>query len=1596
MSAQSITVANGTTTNQYLPFYGLWLDASQHNQFVYPESMLTDLVGETITGLTFYFSSTPSNAWSSTCTIKMGTTTSSSLSNGFDPAATTVVYTGNIPINGNTITLMLSTAFTYTGGNLLLDINTIAGNYSSANFYGIYQSGAGICSYNGSSYVEDFVPKTTILYGNCVPPANTIVSNITQNSATLSWGVGGSESSWELYIANTPVNLDTVTWTTVTDTTYDFLDLNAGTQYTIYIRSDCGGEYSFPASIPFRTECGAMSLPFVEDFEGFADYEQPDCWEYLNEYTSYNGSYPYINNYASYAHNSAKSLMFNYNYNSTSTGYQLAILPLFNEDLTNLQISLYSRREGVNSGTFYIGYITDPNEDSTFVTVFSVTSNEMGDDDFHRHVVNFSDAQINPGDTAYIALGYYCGSNWYWYVDDITVDLIPACSEPSALTVSDINPTTATVSWVPGTATSFNLYYKKNGDADYTEVLSLTDTAYLLENLSPSTSYQWYVAAICDDGTLVNSEVKSFFTACGALSALPYFDDFENGPANSDLPLCWTRGNEYSGYPYLYEYSSHSGLKDLYFYYTNSVSLPPIDTNEIDIRQTVISFYAFADYEGTALQVGVMTNPNLYSTFVPVGNPIILTTSYQQYEVTLANYTGNGTYIAFRNPEEWKSLYLDDVMLDFLPDCSRPDAVWAQQVDTASATIEWNSTDNQSAWEIVYGLQGFTINEDDVQVVSTASYTIDNLTSNTAYDVYVRTSCGSESSNWSTVLTFTTLPGSPAMVPYLCDFEDTTENNAWTLLNQSQTNQWYIGTAVAADSSDYSMYISSDTGATNTYDISSSSVVWAYRDIQFSDADEFELSFDWKGDGESNYDYLRVFLSGPSPVSPGDMTVPAAAIQLGQFNQSPTWTHASYTLGSAYKNSTRRLYFMWRNDSNAGTNPPIAVDNISIIGVECAQPNAIMLVSSDTTTATLTITPSNPNQAEWEVLYGTSDSTMTATNVTSTTFTLENLTPGNEYVVYVRTLCDNGDTSASVSLSFATECTYITTIPQTWDFESNNTAGTSDYPMTACWEKGVSSSTYPYVYSYEAHEGSNSLYFYNYTPNLAILPIIDTNILPINTLQLSFYAKATSLNYYDAKFIVGVISDIYDPSSFVPVDTLELTENYPINNPYVVYFNNYTGNGNRIAIKNHSDDTYAYNALFIDDVTLDALPSCMPISNLQVVEYDQSSITLSWTEGSMEPSWNVEYKEASDTVWTSMTAASSPFTITGLTGATLYNIRVQSDCGGGDVSPWSYITGNTIICDSASQCSYTINMMDSYGDGWTGGTLTVKQNGIPVAEFTLDDGYSSSVQVTLCDATLTSLEWTDGSFSDEASFTVADPSGVVIYTSPTMNAYSTYSFISDCLLSACSPTSVPTVSNIGMSSVTVDWTSNGTETAWNVEYKLTTDNTWTVIPVTTHPYNLTGLTGGTSYDVRVQADCGSGEVSSYRQASFMTNYCEVTDQCTYTFVLGDAYGDGWNGSYMTMVQNGNTIANIEAADHGLSNTQTYDTVMVSLCDNQSITLNWQSVGMYDYEASIYVYGPDGTLVMSQVDFGSYTPFTFTTDCSGSGPATCDAPTGLAV
>ena len=237
--------------------------------------------------------------------------------------------------------------------------------------------------------------------------------------------------------------------------------------------------------------------------------------------------------------------------------------------------------------------------------------------------------------------------------------------------------------------------------------------------------------AVCDDGSITTSEVASFSTSCATIDTLPYSESFEVAMPGATLPYCWTRGNgnQLFNLQHLYD-----GNHSLYFYYTNTIAMPQINNEEIDIHNVQLSFYASANTNGTTLQVGVMTNPNVTSSFVPVGNPITLTEGYQLYEVTFSGYSGNGTYIAFKNPDEWQTVYVDMVTLDYMPECSRPELVWAQSIDSSSATIAWSALDGQSGWEFVYGPQGFS--PDTVERFWCRLLTINDLSRLTPLDVY--------------------------------------------------------------------------------------------------------------------------------------------------------------------------------------------------------------------------------------------------------------------------------------------------------------------------------------------------------------------------------------------------------------------------------------------------------------------------------------------------------------------------------------------------------------------------------------------------------------------------------------------------------------------------------------------------------------------------------------------------------------------------------------------------------------------------------------------------------------------------------------------
>ena len=89
------------------------------------------------------------------------------------------------------------------------------------------------------------------------------------------------------------------------------------------------------------------------------------------------------------------------------------------------------------------------------------------------------------------------------------------------------------------------------------------------------------------------------------------------------------------------------------------------------------------------------------------------------------------------------------------------------------------------------------------------------------------------------------------------DFESGSAN--WTIVNGTQKNKWYIGTAFKCSAANGAFVGSSST--VNTYDNSRSSTVHLYRDVVFpAGSCQISLSFDFKGVGQSSRDYMRVYI----------------------------------------------------------------------------------------------------------------------------------------------------------------------------------------------------------------------------------------------------------------------------------------------------------------------------------------------------------------------------------------------------------------------------------------------------------------------------------------------------------------------------------------------------------------------------------------------------------------------------------------------------------------------------------------------------------------------------------------------------------------
>ena len=110
--------------------------------------------------------------------------------------------------------------------------------------------------------------------------------------------------------------------------------------------------------------------------------------------------------------------------------------------------------------------------------------------------------------------------------------------------------------------------------------------------------------------------------------------------------------------------------------------------------------------------------------------------------------------------------------------CPKPTGLTATNVTPYAATLSWHSSEEVTAWQIVYGTDA-NFNPDNANPIDVDAnpYTLTNLTDGTTYYAYVRAMCDkNEFSAWSSMTSFTT--PSACTPPFDLAVSDITPNSA--------------------------------------------------------------------------------------------------------------------------------------------------------------------------------------------------------------------------------------------------------------------------------------------------------------------------------------------------------------------------------------------------------------------------------------------------------------------------------------------------------------------------------------------------------------------------------------------------------------------------------------------------------------------------------------------------------------------------------------------------------------------------------------------------------------------------------------------------
>lgn len=464
----------------------------------------------------------------------------------------------------------------------------------------------------------------------CIPPTNLLLSNLTTNSISVSWTASSTlpANGYEYYVSdsNPPSNSTIATGTVGAGiTTANITGLVSGTEYRLWVRSACSGSVksNWSSLRIFTTLCTPVST-FSENFD--ADISFPSCWNRVG-----NGGATFVkpdeNSF------SVPNTLYIFGRNSTTTsirGKAIVAMPAVSNAGAGTHRLRFKARGNLDlGGVLEVGYLTNPAEASSFVSLqsFTTTSNST----FDSFTATLG---TNPGSSQVLAFRHNGTPDLSILIDDVSWEAIPTCVEPTNLTspVSSLN--SGTISWTASTSNPSNgyqYYYSTNNTSPNSATLASGSvgfgiTSAIITSLNPQTTYFFWVRAVCSGSETSEWSLSGNFNTLCNVSSVPFTQDFESAII-PQMPLCSSALNVGTGNNWIvtnspaasigfnsktlqYNYSTTNAANTWFF--TNAISLTAGTNYTLSYKYGNNSVSSFSEKlrvaYGTVSSLPILTN----------------------------------------------------------------------------------------------------------------------------------------------------------------------------------------------------------------------------------------------------------------------------------------------------------------------------------------------------------------------------------------------------------------------------------------------------------------------------------------------------------------------------------------------------------------------------------------------------------------------------------------------------------------------------------------------------------------------------------------------------------------------------------------------------------------------------------------------------------------------------------------------------------------------------------------------------------------------------------------------------------------------------